>query len=374
MESYTSRTLSVASLSGDDIRGHSPWAQITSATLYRLLNACKQTDEMTDTEESPLYFSSKPKKITPIYPPKMSSSRSKGKAPAVPEVIDSQPGPSQETVASTPVDIDAHERALRLRKLQQDEEELELRQLELNRRRAALETSTLLPRSAADDEDDPRKYPAAVAECGKMFFGAIPLKFIHHIYESRLDARSLIYLRRNDYDVAPESHKITLENGSIMSTARRSSSKDYRSWSVFVETFTNYRIIFNSFFGEQHNDISVAMDLWFSHLVQWETKHRFDYVVNFALQRLALILAEPFNREQWVDFSMKAEYLDETTTKRTSSVAGQSGNKRKSETCNNFNYRSCSNTRCDRPHECANCGGSHPANKCPSKKTASKSS
>lgn len=400
MEGYLSRTLSLASLLGDEVREHSPWSQITSAALSRLPDACKQTYEMTDSEKSshgnntpcssceasprspreppdplPLFSSIPPhRQITPIRPPEMSSSRNKGKTPAAPEVIDSQPGPSQDTVDSTPTDLDAQERAIRLRKLQQDEEELELRQLELNQRRAALETSTLLPRSAADDEDDPRKYPAAIQECGKMFFGAIPLRYIHHIYESRFDARSLIYLRRNDYDVAPESHRITLENGSITSTARRSSSKDYKSWSVFVETFTNYRIIFNSFFGEKHNDISVAMDIWFSHLVQWEIKHRFDCVINFALQRLSLILAEPFKRQEWIDFSMKAEYLDETTTKKTASLAGQTSSKRtRSGTCNNFNYRSCASARCEFPHECAGCGGSHPVNKCPSKKAAKSS-
>lgn len=39
--------------------------------------------------DPPLYFSSKPKKITLIYPLKMSSSHSKGKAPVVSEVINS---------------------------------------------------------------------------------------------------------------------------------------------------------------------------------------------------------------------------------------------------------------------------------------------
>lgn len=292
----------------------------------------------------------------------MSSSRSKGKTPAAPEVADSQP--SQITVASTPVDADEDIDARRRRL---DKLELDIRQRELERRAAALDApmAPLLPRMAGDDEEDLSKYPAVVQECAKVFFGAIPLVYIHKIYESRFDARSLIYLRRNEYDVAPESHKITLENGSITSTARRSSSKDFKSFGVFIETFTNYRIIFNTFFGDKHNDISVAMDIWFAHLVQYEIRHRHDAVINFALQRLSLILAEPFKRQEWMDFSMKAEFLDETTTKK---AAGNNHDKRKHEVCSNYNYRSCTKDNCGRPHECAHCGSSHPANKCPTKK------
>lgn len=81
-----------------------------------------------------------------------------------------------------------------------------------------LKTLTLLLRSAADNKNNPRKYLAVVAEYSKMFFGAILLKFIYHIYKSHLNTRSLIYLRQNDYDIALESHKITLKNGSIILT------------------------------------------------------------------------------------------------------------------------------------------------------------
>lgn len=284
----------------------------------------------------------------------------------------SQPGPSQDSIVigSTPAPPDGFEerdRRNKRRRIQLEEEELDLRQRELNQRRAALDATTLLPRSTTDDEDDPRKYPQAIQECGDLFHGAIPLKYIHHVYESRLDARALIHLRRRDG--APEVRKISLENGNITSTTRAVSARDFKSFSIFIECFTNYKIIWNTFFGEKHNDISVAMDLWLNRLVQWEMKHQFSAVINFALDRLQIILAKPCEKSPWTNFEMKAEYLDETTTKKAASTAGNKNTRQSGRlTCNSWNHRgSCTNSDCRFEHVCKHCFGDHTAAKCPKK-------